>query len=620
MKKIIWALLFLPQITLAQYNSKLFTLNAESDANTICVEKSFITDTTLVLNIASPLSELVISGNAKLKDENSYIRVVLRDKHNYDYLVYENYLLLSDSLSCDFERTGIETLFLENIIPQYLMIELRDATLNVDLISYTPMRMSNKHPNKVKEQNQFIVDKLNRNLKKYNKTWVAGVTSVSEKSYEDKKAIFGGSVPALFGFDYYVGGVFIIDNSQYSKQKENTAINRISSQFVSEWDWRDRHGKNWITPVRYQGNCGSCWAHAAIGALESYVNLYYNDTINLDLSEQELVSCSTNNGCGGGNARDAMFYFKNNGIVNEDCFQYTASEINCNYKCTNPNERIFIDDYTYINNNESDIKQQLFKSPLAFSISSWRHAMTLVGYTTIQIGDTIYDGNSNNIDTIIVNNDNYEELKDKTVWIFKNSWGENWGDNGYAYCIVNINNTRNQCAVNGRISSLIYTDSDIKCEDSDGDGYYFWGIGTKPSTCPSWIPDIPDGDDSNYQYGPMDAYGNLEDLSLRALYTIHISRDFTYLVNNFIYNDICVCSSSSLTIQSTINMYGNTNIKVEPNGVLIIDGGHLINADLNLYAGSKLIVKNGGTITMRSGKEFFAPLGAVVEIEEGMIE
>ena len=87
MKKIIWALLFLPQITLAQYNSKLFTLNAESDANTICVEKSFITDTTLVLNIASPLSELVISGNAKLKDENSYIRVVLRDKHNYDYLV-----------------------------------------------------------------------------------------------------------------------------------------------------------------------------------------------------------------------------------------------------------------------------------------------------------------------------------------------------------------------------------------------------------------------------------------------------------------------------------------------------------------------------------------------------
>ena len=118
----------------------------------------------------------------------------------------------------------------------------------------------------------------------------------------------------------------------------------------------------------------------------------------------------------------------------------------------------------------------------------------------------------------------------------------------------------------------------------------------------------------------MDAYGNLEDLSLRALNTIHISRDFTYLVNNFIYNDICVCSSSSLTIQSTINMYGNTNIKVEPNGVLIIDGGHLINADLNIYAGSKLIVKNGGTITMRSGKEFFAPLGAVVEIEEGMIE
>lgn len=170
------------------------------------------------------------------------------------------------------------------------------------------------------------------------------------------------------------------------------------------------------------------------------------------------------------------------------------------------------------------------------------------------------------------------------------------------------------------ISSIRYSSDDVVIEDADGDGYYFWGLGPKPSNCPSWIPDQPDGDDSNYHYGPMDTYGILEDLELRGLQTIHTIIDSTYSSRMFLYSNLCVCSMSKLTIKSTITLYGNTKIIVEPNGELVIDGGILQYADIELKTGSKLVLKNGGTIIMRNGKVFYSPIGATVEIEEGTIE
>ena len=170
------------------------------------------------------------------------------------------------------------------------------------------------------------------------------------------------------------------------------------------------------------------------------------------------------------------------------------------------------------------------------------------------------------------------------------------------------------------ITSLHYSSNNIVCEDADGDGYYFWGISSnKPSNCPSWVPNEPDGNDSNYQYGPMDSHGNLEDLELRALQTTHTVTDVTYTSRAYFYTTTCVCSMSKLTIKSTITIYGNAKIIVEQNGELVIDGGELQNADIELNVGSKLVLKNGGTIKMRNGKNFYAPIGASVTIEEGEI-
>lgn len=56
------------------------------------------------------------------------------------------------------------------------------------------------------------------------------------------------------------------------------------------------------------------------------------------------------------------------------------------------------------------------------------------------------------------------------------------------------------------------TDNDIACEDRDGDGYFNWGVGAMPPSCPAGVRTEPDGDDSAPCLGPMDEFGKLQPL------------------------------------------------------------------------------------------------------------
>jgi len=94
--------------------------------------------------------------------------------------------------------------------------------------------------------------------------------------------------------------------------------------FVIDWTTQGK-----VSRVKNQGQCGSCWAFSTTGALESYA-LFNNR--NVDLSEQQLVDCSTrygNNGCSGGYPYQAFKYVYDNGLAAESEYPYAGRNQQC---------------------------------------------------------------------------------------------------------------------------------------------------------------------------------------------------------------------------------------------------------------------------------------------------
>ena len=325
-------------------------------------------------------------------------------------------------------------------------------------------------------------------------------------SYSERKKLYGQSTFPP-GFEYYCGGV--ISTGFSGTENLNLKSATAKSPYVDEWDWRDRHGKNWITPVKNQSSCGSCWAFAATGATEAIVNLYYNKVLNLDLSEQDLLSCSGAGTCDGGYPSVALNYITNTGIVDEAAFPYAKANLPCSDKSKTAAELLQITgkiDFgsTAYPKTEDDLKRMLIEmGPVSGGLYDWSHAMVLVGYKVVKEGDQFYYQDSHGAHswiTILAG----DPMIGQTVWLFKNSWGQLAGDAGYLYTLTPITNIGWTHALKTPVISRVQN-YDVVCEDADGDGYYWWGLGPKPANCPG--PDLADGDDSDPTLGPLDEYG-----------------------------------------------------------------------------------------------------------------
>lgn len=625
MKRLLFALLLLPQLAFAQYHAACFNLETNRHATVTTVGSTFTSDTTLTLGVRSEITGLSVSGRATLNSEDGYIRILLKDSYNYEYLVYENHLLLADSTNEDFQNIAIETQWLEKITPQAIRIETHHATLLLSSYRYITASSGNRMTSVSlasieMAQRQYIINKLNGNLLRLNIPWRAGITSVSEMSYEDRKSMFGGKMPQLYGLEHYVGGIFVMPGyvNRTTRQTKDS-INRTGS-LVSEWDWRNRHGKNWMTPVKHQSLCGACWIFGSVATLEAYINLYFNRLINYDLSEEDVLSCNhyDKNCDNGGTMIQSLNHIRNYGIVEEDCFPYSYTVQDCGNKCQNPTEMIFINDFVVCDSTEDALKRALFTAPLVFDNNSWRHVFCIAGYTTLQAGNQYYIWHGSTDDTITINNNS--PLLGQTAWIIKNSWGSNWGDNGYFYGIFNLYDSHHYPArPDSGITSQIYTDADIVCDDEDGDGYYFWGIGPRPSNFPSWLPQESDGDDSNYTKGTLDSYGNLEENNpdLNPFYTVSGNEVFSSRTKFYKY--ITIPSNATLTVENVLNIIGWHSITIQSGGELIIDGGVITNGHIQMSSGSKLTIRNGGKLVISPLFEFSPPVGAIVNVENGEI-
>lgn len=185
------------------------------------------------------------------------------------------------------------------------------------------------------------------------------------------------------------------------------------------FDWRYSGG---VTPVKDQANCGSCWDFAATGAFESSVLILTG--AELDLSEQQVLSCNTGgSSCGGGWMEDAYALFAGYGAVLENCMPYQADD---NVPCTQENcEPVaWIASWEDIPNNVSSIKNALLTGPVSTTFMVWPDFQ----WNCYWHNDT---GDLNHAVVIVGWDDNM--CGGQGAWIIKNSWGTSWGDNGYFY-------------------------------------------------------------------------------------------------------------------------------------------------------------------------------------------
>lgn len=590
------------------------------------------------------LRGLSVSGTIIKNSPDYVVRVILKDSDGLSHLVMESFEELYADDTIRIIGHAEETSLLNCIKGDSLFVYINNATFKLDSINSITTAIQRKmmpaaYNSRMETIREHLalakMDMINEYNEENDKLWRAGLTDLSKKNDKLKRKIL--RIPeniSTGGLEYYIGGIF--DMGLESASASSTGE---TNKFVEGFDWRNRHNKNWMTPIKWQQDSPYCEAFAIVAGTESLMKLYYNDrTIDLDLSEQELATC-----CRRIREEDdpfetavygpfAMDYMVNHGICDEESYPFvnTGGQI-CISDNIIPNEQIRISGSTTIHCDSIDsIKHYLMtKGPL---VSGYRHhstnvrghAMLLIGFGKVQAGKTIWihdgSGYSYSVD-IREGNPNIG----KTYWIFKNSAlndGQGGYDDslGYLCMLFNGGGYLDFCETEDfPYYSMNYTDSDILCEDADGDGYYFWGIGPKPAHAPNGIPDEPDGDDASADYGPMNKYGYLKVLNPSVATTIMVNDSVTVADTEYLYNHIQVNNNGVLTVETDTEFWGELKLTVKSGGTFIVDGIIIDNVELSLESGSHLIVKNGGTLKLRSGKSFNAPTGAIVDIMEGVI-
>jgi putative hemolysin/C1A family cysteine protease len=255
-----------------------------------------------------------------------------------------------------------------------------------------------------------------------------------------------GSVSELMGLSQKATKGSIPLTGSEPPQGEEPPITGAPPSF----DWRNEGGVDWMTSVKDQGGCGSCWAFSMVGVIEGAYNVQRGDpNLDLDLAEEYLVSdCYTMGfygNCCGGSYEDAFEFVRDSGIPDEACMAYvdgtscscaSSCDVNCTYRSTGSCSDATCSDRC------SDWQSRLVSIDASAPVPSGQMKEYLVSEGPLSVAMGVGSGYGGAFDAQGVYRCSNDDGANHAVvvvgysdaagyWIVKNSWGAGWNGDGY---------------------------------------------------------------------------------------------------------------------------------------------------------------------------------------------
>jgi cathepsin H len=229
-----------------------------------------------------------------------------------------------------------------------------------------------------------------------------------------------------------------ITEEQHCSATEETQSLMATIDAPDSYDWREHSG---VSPVKNQGKCGSCWTFSTVGALEAHSLIKFGSFDSL--SEQQLVDCAgdyDNHGCEGGLPSHAFEYISAvGGISTETAYPYNAADNLCSVDRSTFALGVS-GSFNITEGDEVSLKTALFEHgpvSIAFEVvDGFRDYLSGVYSSDVCLNSTADVNHA----VVAVG---YGSENGTDYWIVKNSWGADWGDEGF----FKISRGVNMCGV-----------------------------------------------------------------------------------------------------------------------------------------------------------------------------
>ncbi len=252
----------------------------------------------------------------------------------------------------------------------------------------------------------------------------------------------------------------VTDFKTISKYANSELSDIDINKLPKNWDWRNVGGQNFVPAPRRQSNCGSCYIFSLVSSLEARLRILTNNKDKTEFSRQFPLACSFyTEGCQGGYPFLVAKFFNEFEIIPDSCMPYNPRNVKCSNRCdyTQNPKKYFVSRYEYLGGfygatNEIEIIKELrARGPMPGNMSvPW----TFSYYKSGIFAENSLKKNTGKFSKATMFNENlswksvdhsillvgYGEENGIKYWIGMNTWGTQWGEDGYFRILRGENN------------------------------------------------------------------------------------------------------------------------------------------------------------------------------------